>query len=281
MDDIFKSKDEEQREEKINNLFKLPEDEPEKKENEKSEEAIKEKKGGRGLWIILGILLTVCVLVVAGYFGWKYKKNMDNSKTAENEAQVITEKITKFMDLPSETPTLATITDKDKLGEQTFFTNAQNGDKVLIYTQSKKALLYRPETSRVIEFASLLTKEKSAEEIKQAENKTEEPASTENKENAQTSDKIASKVKVDVLNGTEVKGLAKETADKLNGMENVELAKVGNAQKSDYKKILVVDLSGKNAVAANVIAQKVGGEVGVLPEGETKGTADILIIAGK
>ncbi|MBU2028487.1 LytR C-terminal domain-containing protein [Patescibacteria group bacterium] len=286
MDDIFKSKDDEQREEKINNLFKSAGDfkKTESQTAPEEEDAVAtepENKSRKTFWIVLGAVLIIGIVMAAGYFGWRYKKNTGNSETAANEVQAITEKITKFMDLPQETPTLATITDKDKLSDQTFFDNAQNGDKVLIYTQSKKAILYRPETSRVIEFASLLNKEKSAEETKQAEAKTEEPAPTENKESVPLTEKIASKVKVDVLNGTEVKGLAKETANKLSGVENVELAKIGNAQKSDYKKTVVVDLSGKNTVAAKIIAQKVGGEVGVLPEGEEKGTADILVIAGK
>ncbi len=277
MDDIFKTAEDPQKEEKINNLFKSPADEPEKVAVKIAESTEKEgNKSRKTFWIIMGALLVVGVLVTAGYFGWKYKKNAENSKTAANETQVITEKIAKFMDLPPETPTLATITDKEKLSDQVFFTNAQNGDKVLIYTQSKKAILYRPETSRVIEFASLVTKEKSAEENKETELKSEEKAAE-----TKPMEKIENKVKVDVLNGTETKGLAKTTADKLSGLENVELAKIGNAKKSDYKKILVVDLSGKNAVAAKIIAQKVGGEVGSLPAGEDKSTADILIIAGR
>ncbi|MBI5357887.1 hypothetical protein HZB74_03515 [Candidatus Saccharibacteria bacterium] len=50
-----------------------------------------------------------------------------------------------------EEPTIATVQDVSKLQNQAFFKNAQNGDKVLIYSQAKKAILYRPSTDKIIE----------------------------------------------------------------------------------------------------------------------------------
>ena len=57
----------------------------------------------------------------------------------------ITEKVGKHIILPqTETPTLATIEDAEALAkEQPFFSNANNGDKVLIY--SDRALIYSPD----------------------------------------------------------------------------------------------------------------------------------------
>ena len=52
-----------------------------------------------------------------------------------------------------ETPTIATVTDASKLKDQAFFTNAVTGDKVLIYTNAKKAFLYRPSTNKIINIA--------------------------------------------------------------------------------------------------------------------------------
>ena len=273
MDDIFKSKDDMQREEKINNLFKSSGDFKREKPQTASEEevvAVAEtgKKGRKVFLSILLVLLFLGLAGAAGYFFWQYKKALAISKTitASDEAQAVAEKVKAFMELPEWEPALTTITNQEKLADQPFFPNALEGDKILIYIQSKKAILYRPYSNELIGTISLLSSQS---------------AETETKAVAENTEKIESKVKVDVLNGTEIKGLAKETADKLSGMENVELAKVGNAQKSDYAKILVVDLSGKNAVAAKIIAQKLGGEVGTLPAGESKGTVDILVIAGK
>ncbi|PIR80160.1 MAG: hypothetical protein COU25_01495, partial [Candidatus Levybacteria bacterium CG10_big_fil_rev_8_21_14_0_10_35_13] len=50
-------------------------------------------------------------------------------------------------------PTIATITDKSQLSTQPFFNNAVDGDKVLVYANAKKAILYRPSTDKIIEVA--------------------------------------------------------------------------------------------------------------------------------
>ena len=68
----------------------------------------------------------------------------------------IIEVISQLMDLPEgETPTVATVSDKEKLKDQQFFAAAENGDKVLIYSNARKAILYRPSIDRIIEVAPI------------------------------------------------------------------------------------------------------------------------------
>jgi len=50
-----------------------------------------------------------------------------------------------------ETPTVATVTNVSQLENQPFFAKARNGDKVLIYAQAKKAVLYRPISGEIVE----------------------------------------------------------------------------------------------------------------------------------
>lgn len=69
---------------------------------------------------------------------------------AEN-AKLI-EQVRKLISVPAdETPTIATVTDSEKLKNNVFFTNAMNGDKVLIYSSTKKAIIYRPGDNKIIE----------------------------------------------------------------------------------------------------------------------------------
>ncbi len=53
-------------------------------------------------------------------------------------------------------PAIAVVSDVDKAKAQSsFFANAQNGDKILLYVKNGKAVLYRPSTNKVIEYGPL------------------------------------------------------------------------------------------------------------------------------
>lgn len=286
MDDIFKQAEDLQKEEKINKLFNSSPEELVKnlrKEEIKkeifNEEKNKEKNhGGRIFFVLLSLLLIFGSLAAAGYFWWKFQEVSADLKAilAEQDTQPTVQKVREIADLPQSVPVFANLTGEEDFSQDDFFTDIQSGDKFLIYAQAQRAVLYRPETNEILATAPFLIGSEAAEK-----EELEKNSSSEENEESLVGKKIETKVKVSVLNGTEIKGLAKETADKLTGTENVEVAKIGNAQKSDYTKVLVVDLSGKNELAAKILAEKVGGEVGLLPMGETKETADILIIAGK
>jgi hypothetical protein len=107
------------------------------------------------LAIVALIFLAMAGATVFLYHEWKQFKSEKNI-ASRDEISAITKKIGKYMDLPSdETPTMATVSDREKLKDQPFFTKAQNGDKVLIYTQAQKAILYRPAENKVIEVTNL------------------------------------------------------------------------------------------------------------------------------
>lgn len=105
----------------------------------------------------------VAMIVGLGWFANEYmntknqiKQLTDPKTSGQTEIQIITGVVSRVIDLPKdEEPTLATVNDVSKLQGQSFFKNAQNGDKVLIYSKSGRALLYRPVQNRVIEFTSI------------------------------------------------------------------------------------------------------------------------------
>lgn len=251
---------------------------------EKTQEA-KTSKPKFWIWLAAG---TAAFILVGGlaftsfYFYQKYKKAAANSDTAARmEIQDITGAIGNFMELPDETPTLATITDQEKLKDYSFFAKAQNGDKVLIFAQSQKAILYRPESRKIIEVVSLISQNGESAPavgepaVQPVEENQPSPAPEENAEN-----KTEEKIKVAVYNGTDIKGLAKNLADKISALENMEIMETTNAQ-GTYNKTLVINLSGAGDEIMNEIAEAVGGEKGELPAGEIKPDADILVIGGQ
>jgi hypothetical protein len=73
----------------------------------------------------------------------------------QKEEEDLVRHIGTLISLPKEKPSVATISDKDKLGDQPFFKNAKNGDKVLIFTNAKKVILYRPSEDRIVEVGSV------------------------------------------------------------------------------------------------------------------------------
>lgn len=83
-------------------------------------------------------------------------QDQDPAVVAKQESEELVEKVGKLIMLPEgETPTIATVTDPQKLKDQPFFANAKKGDKVLLYTEAKKAFLYDPIANKLIDVGPL------------------------------------------------------------------------------------------------------------------------------
>ena len=122
----------------------------------------KKRKGfwRRKWWVALLVVVLVALLafLTYGYFNTRSQLNkaLSNSKTSgQDERQQILNEVSKYLALPKETPTLATVNDASKLKSQEFFKNAQNGDKVLIFSNAGRALLYRPSTHKIIDYSKV------------------------------------------------------------------------------------------------------------------------------
>ncbi len=110
---------------------------------------------------VLTIIGATVLILVVGFFIYKYVQTRnelarvkDQETASQNEAKELAGKLSKYLELPqNETPTIATITEKEKLVGQPFFNGAENGDKVLVYVTSEKAILYRPSTNKIISYA--------------------------------------------------------------------------------------------------------------------------------
>ena len=107
------------------------------------------------------VIITVLIAVIPIYYFYNQNKQAQARLNDPNTGnrQVIDEvvkKASKHILLPSgEQPTLATVSDISKVKGQPFFQNAQNGDKVIVFTQARKAYLYRPSSDIIIEVAPL------------------------------------------------------------------------------------------------------------------------------
>lgn len=104
------------------------------------------------------VLYGVALIVVAvggyyGYMAYQAKQNTPEAQAAKLTAQkdAIITKIKSLTVLPEEEPVLFTVNDATLLkGQQAFFKDATNGDVLLVFQASGKALIYRESTNKIV-----------------------------------------------------------------------------------------------------------------------------------
>ncbi len=108
---------------------------------------------------IFFIISTVAILALglAAYFSYQlYMVKKDPQDVVKKETADLVSKVSMLIVLPEgETPTIATVSDPEALKDQAFFARAEKGDKVLIYAQAKKAILYSVALNKILEVAPL------------------------------------------------------------------------------------------------------------------------------
>ncbi len=126
-----------------------------------------QKRSKRVSFSNLKLIIIIIFVLLAGVTAFSiYKYNQVEKQikllhnnpqaAATSSTQQLVDQVGKLVKLPSgETPSVAIVSDAAKLNTQPFFADAMNGDKVLIYTQAKRAVLYRPSLNRVIEYTNV------------------------------------------------------------------------------------------------------------------------------
>ncbi|MFO0705027.1 MAG: hypothetical protein U0517_03650 [Candidatus Andersenbacteria bacterium] len=84
------------------------------------------------------------------------KKPEAQTKLAEEASQNVINSVSKLILVPEDKPTVATITDVDKLraANESFYKNARNGDTLLLY--STEAIIFRTSENRIINVAPVV-----------------------------------------------------------------------------------------------------------------------------
>ena len=240
----------------------------------------------RPLVVGVSVILIIIIGAISIYTYTYFQKDATLSSAAtDQQVKEILEKIGKLVVLPTgETPTIATVTDIEKLAGQPFFKNAQNGDKVVIIGSTKEAILYRPSINKIITMAPINSSDiggaPSASNSAQGSNVESSITTTLTPSPGTSSEKI----KVAVLNSTKEAGLAKKGAVLLS-KEAFEIVATSNAQ-GEYADSTVSitnkSTSSDTAVKAIVASFKdVKLVTKALPADEaTPAGADIVIILG-
>ncbi|KKS95498.1 MAG: hypothetical protein UV73_C0017G0012 [Candidatus Gottesmanbacteria bacterium GW2011_GWA2_43_14] len=237
-----------------------------------------ELKLNRKILILISLIVIIAAFLVSFYFYRKYKQlsvNLSNlAQIQQIEIKDIKSKVGRHYLLPEgEEPLLITVTDWEKVKSQPFFSRAQNGDKVLVYNNAKKAILYSPAKDLVLEVGPVIPA-------------TPTPTPPEATASAK-SGTVSPTVKLENLrfilyNGTDIVGLTRTYETKLKqSVSTAEVVDRDDASKKDYPESLLVDLKGNKNAEAQKLAEKLNLTLSKLPDGETASpTADFLIILG-
>lgn len=211
-------------------------------------------------WIVGGVV-AVLVLTGGGYYFYRQSQSQQpnqaqTQRAAQEEVKKLVSEVGKLIDLPQgEEPTVATVTDVTKLKDQPFFQKAKNGNKVLIYTNAKKAILYDPTAKKVLDVAPI---------------------------NIGTGSAQTAQPKVVLRNGTTTTGLTTKVETELKKVvADLNVVAKENAV-NDYDKTMVVVLNDAGKDLAVNLAKLLDVSTSALPAGESKPkSGDILILLGK
>lgn len=206
------------------------------------------------------IVATILLLSVAviGTFWWDDVYTFARYRDpGEREARLIELKIDNKILLPQGLPALATVEDATKINRGGVLAGAKNGDKLLLYYDAGKAILYRPDAGRVVAIGPIVL-DASASQVKGT--------------------------RVVVRNGSgDDKKLASAITLLNDRYREANIAEPEDASRNDFPKSIVIDLTkdGSKAQFTGAITELLGAQKGILPQGESEPDADILIIIGK
>lgn len=216
-------------------------------------------------WLIVGAV----IVVLGGIFFWQQYQNRQNVKRLKAELErlqqngsaesvkELLDRVKKIIVLPeNEQPTVATVTNLEKLKDQPFFQNAQIGDKVLIFQQSKKAVLYRPSEDKVVEIAPLSSNDQQAA--------------------------AAQPVSVEIRNASGKSGAANAVKTQLDGNSSFSVAALGSSSEV-LDQTTIVDLThGQKPQELSVLQKMLNAKIlDALPKEESSSNAQFVVLVGK
>lgn len=102
--------------------------------------------------------LVVLAVLAVGVLVWQYmdaraelKRYNDPAAAVAKESEDTVSEVGKVMVLPTgEQPIPALVKDEAKFADNPVFEGVKNGDKLLIYQEKRKVIIYRPSTKQIV-----------------------------------------------------------------------------------------------------------------------------------
>lgn len=142
----------------------------------------KKKRMRKPKLLTLFLVLVLLALAAGSFFLYKKynetKKEVEKLSTVQGQQELNKTQVNQLLGemraiivLPKgEDPVVATITDVSKLNKNAFYKEAQNGDRVVVFAEAKKAFIYRPSTKTIINVGSFQLDQQSQKQSTQNKN---------------------------------------------------------------------------------------------------------------
>lgn len=117
---------------------------------------------------VIFAFIVLALLAIGGsgagvYYYAEYQKLALRTKDPQVEIKEILDKVGKLIELPEgEEPTVATVQDAEQIRNQPFFAKAQNGYRVILFTDAKLAILFDEQANKLINVGSISVSTSSA-----------------------------------------------------------------------------------------------------------------------
>lgn len=220
------------------------------------------------MWVLLLVVLVgfawsfISYLTTARQLAGLTNSNLANRLSKQQTEQLLG-KVSKLMTLPKDRNTIvASITDVETLAAtQDFYLQAHNGDKLIIFPASKKAVIYDEDDNRIVNVG---------------------PISFNNPETAQKVAAAENRLEIEIRNGTTNSGAGIRVRDQLKTNASFNITALRKAAKTDYSDTIIVDTTGgKKADMVAALQKALGARVVTsIPEGEATPRSEIVIIVG-
>ncbi|MDB5169141.1 MAG: hypothetical protein JWO41_497 [Candidatus Saccharibacteria bacterium] len=140
----------------VRTIMKPPAQKPEPKKPRKERPQLKQFKNAVTKpslpWAIVAVAIVFSLFMFVQYRDAKTK--LQPAAATKKQVTSLVGKVDKLAVIPKdETPLVITVSHAAQVNNQTFYRDAQDGDKVLVFNKAKKAILYRPSTDQIVNIA--------------------------------------------------------------------------------------------------------------------------------
>jgi len=134
---------------------------------------------------ILSILIIIVIALLAFAVYKKFNApvtSAEGAQLSEKEIKSLVTKVSKLINIPEETPVVATILKADQLiAEQKFYAGSKDGDYLMVFPTAQKAIIYRESEDKLINVGPIVVDPAAQQEAQANQPATEKTAATTTK----------------------------------------------------------------------------------------------------